>query len=174
MTLRIRHFLPLFAGALSLTIAALSFARGRLVVATVAAAAFGVILLALATYILIRAGSNYRQLRAEHEELLQQTRNLEDLLQETREIAGTAARIDDDQLLEVMDRMTPVITQTVARDWSINANRITARYEVIEAELRKLLDHFEGRAAEQQGQPSPQDTDDRESRAHGDRSRLGD
>lgn len=141
MTLRIQHFLPLLAGALSLAIAVLSFARGRLVVATVAAAAFGVILLALATYILTRAGSNYRQLRAEHEELLQRTRNLEDLLHETRDIAGTA-RIDDDQLLEVMDRMTPIITQTVARDWSINANRITARYEAIEGELRKLLDHF--------------------------------
>lgn len=170
--LRIRHYFPLVVGALSLALAVLAFLADLIVAAAGAAATFGVILLALTTHIHVRAGSNYRQLLAEHERLLQQSRAVEALVRHVRDAHATA-HFEDEQLLEVMDRMTPIITETVARDWSVNAGRITARYEVIEADLHQLLEKIEMSAAEQGLHERRRDVDQGDGSAQQSHSHLG-
>lgn len=130
--MNLRRLLPVALGGVFLGVATLSYALGELVVAVGTVALFGLLLLALVVHMHSRMGGNYRQIRRDQASL-------------SRQIKGI--RRDDQELLEVAERMTPVITRTVARDWSVNASRIAARYEVLEQEVRALFDEIEARSA---------------------------
>lgn len=126
-----RQLLPAVAGVLCLVAVVVAHVLGAAGVAVALAALYGTIVLVLVVHLQARMGVNYRQMREAQGSL---SRQLQDVHR------------SDTELRELAERMTPTITRTVARDWSVNASRIAARYEVLEQEVRALIDELEQRA----------------------------
>lgn len=139
MISRARQLLPVAIGATCLVATVFFYAVGQVAIASASLALFGLLLLLLIMHTHTRMGANYRQLRIDQAGLSRQIKD---------------ARFNEEELLEFVERMTPVVTRTVARDWSINASRIAARYEMLEHEARRLFREIERRSEPMEGHAS--------------------